>query len=396
MMAFSSISAGVRIHAGDAALDLLPREAARLGARRAFVVCGNAVATRTPLLGRIRDLLGDGFAGAYTRLGKDAPLEDVQEAVRQAAACRADLLIAVGAGSVLKGTRVIAMALGEAEDLPRLATQYPEQGAPVSPRLRRPKPPIFNVLTAATSAQNRAGAALRRSDGGPRLEFFDPKTRPAAIFWDAQALSSAPPSLALSTGLGVFWRALMNIGAVCQANPLVQASRLHAYTLAQAALPRMRDCGDVQARLDMCAAALLQNRDEDDGGRPFDAHWIARSVYALGAALFNCVPHLDQGATHVVLTAPALRHFADLCPDAVGQMGRALGLPAAEAARPECVIAAVQSLTQGLGLPGRLEGVSEQNLEQALASSLFNFNADRSRELSRHRDRLRAILLEST
>lgn len=396
MERFSSIAPGVRVHAGGDALRLLPREVGRLGAQRAFVVCGNSVATRTPLLARIRDLLGERYAGAYASLGKDAPLEDVEEAVRQACACQADLLIAIGAGSVLKGARVIAMALGEGGNLAALATQYPENGAPVSPRLRRPKPPIINVLTAATSAQNRAGAALRRSNGGPRLEFFDPKTRPAAIFWDEQALASAPPSLALSTGLGVFWRALMNIGAVQQANPLVQASRLHAYTLSRSALPRMTDPQDAQARLDMCAAALLQNRDEDDGGRPFDAHWVARSVYALGAALFNAVPHLDQGSTHVVLTVPAIRHFAELCPDAVRQMGRALGVSAVDAANPDCVIEALQGLMRELGVPDRLEGVSGASREQALASSLFNFNADRSRQLSQHQERLSAILREST
>ncbi len=396
MERFSSISPGVRIHAGADALALLPREVARLGARRVFIVCGNSVATRTPLLGRLHDLLGESYAGAYTRLGKDAPLEDVQEAVRQASACQADLLVAVGAGSVLKGTRVIAMALGEGGALEQLATHYPEQGAPVSPRLRQPKPPIFNVLTAATSAQNRAGAALRRSNGGARLEFFDPKTRPVAIFWDAEALSSAPPSLALSTGLGVYWRALMNIGAVREANPLVQASRLHAYTLAQAALPRLPDPGAVQARLDMCAAALLQNRDEDDGGRPFDAHWVARSVYALGAALFNSVPHLDQGATHVLMTPAAIREFGLLCPDAIRQMGVALGLPENVAESPERVAEAVQALIRELGLPERLQGVSEEHRAQALESSLYNFNADRTREMHLHRDRLQAILDAST
>ncbi|MDQ1763092.1 iron-containing alcohol dehydrogenase [Achromobacter aegrifaciens] len=396
MERFSSIAPGVRVHAGEDALRLLPREVERLGAQRAFVVCGNSVATRTPLLARIRDLLGERYAGAYASLGKDAPLEDVEEAVQQACACQADLLIAIGAGSVLKGARVIAMALGEGGNLAALATQYPENGAPVSPRLRRPKPPIINVLTAATSAQNRAGAALRRSNGGPRLEFFDPKTRPAAIFWDEQALASAPPSLALSTGLGVFWRALMNIGAVQQANPLVQASRLHAYTLSRSALPRMTDPQDAQARLDMCAAALLQNRDEDDGGRPFDAHWVARSVYALGAALFNAVPHLDQGSTHVVLTVPAIHHFAELCPDAVRQMGQALGVTAVDAANPDCVIEALQGLMRELGVPDRLGGVSGASREQALASSLFNFNADRSRQLSQHQERLSAILREST
>jgi len=396
MQSFSSVHPATRIHAGEDALRLLPREVARLGAQRAFIICGNSVATRTTLLTRIRDLLGDGYAGAYTQLGKDAPLEDVQKAIAQATACQADLLIAVGAGSVLKGTRVIAMALGEGGDLTQLCTQYPEGGTPFSPRLKRPKPPIINVLTAATSAQHRAGAALRRHDGGPRLEFFDPKTRPVAIFWDAEALLTAPPSLSFSTGLGVYWRALMNIGAVRQANPLVQASRLHAYTLSRAALPRLHDPDDAQARLDMCAAALLQNRDEDDGGRPFDAHWVARVVYALGAALFNGVPRLDQGTTHILLTASAIRHFADLCPDAITQIGEALGLPTAEANHADHVANTMQSLTKTLGLSDRLDGITEHDREQALASSLYNFNADRTRELNGYRDRLQAILQETT
>lgn len=396
MERFSSISPAVRLHAGDKALDMLPREAARLDAHRAFVLCGNSVATRTPLLDRIRGLLDDRYAGAYARLRKDAPLQDVQQAADEARALGADLLIAVGAGSVLKAARAVAIALGEDRPLPDLATRYATDQAPVSPRLLRPKPPIFNVLTAATSSQNRGGAALRRADGGPRLEFFDPRTRPAAIFWDSEALLTAPASLALSTGVGVYWRALMNAGDLRRANPLVQASRLHAYTLSRDALPRMADTGDARARVDMCAAALLQNRDEDDGGRPFDAHWIARAVYALAAALFNRVPHLDQGAAHAAMTAPAIRHFADLCPGAVAQIGTALGLCPADAASPQRVARAVHEHFLALGLPQRLHGVSAEDREHALQASLFNFNADRARELARHGDRLRAIITDAT
>lgn len=366
-----------------------------MDARRAFIVCGSSVASKTSLVERIRGLLGERYAGSYTRLGKDAPVEDVEQAAFAARAEGADLLIAIGAGSVLKATRVIAIALAEDRPLIELATRYPDAGPPVSPRLLQAKPPIFNVLTAATSAQNRGGAALRRSDGGPRLEFFDPKTRPTAIFWDTDALLTAPPSLALSTGLGVFWRALMNRGAIRGANPLVQADRLHAYVLARQALARMRDPEDAAARMDMCAAALLQNRDEDDGGRPFDAHWIARVVYALGAALFNRIPALDQGGTHAVLTVPALRHFGDLCPDAVAQMGEALGLSAAQAAAPDSVIQAVEQVFRSVGVPGRLAGVSEQDCQHAVEAALYNFNADRDRELSGHRQRLGALLRDA-
>jgi len=374
---------------------MLPREADRLGARRAFVVCGRSVATRTPLFDRIRRLLGSRYAGAYQELRKDAPLADVVAAVAEARAMDADLLIAVGAGSVLKAVRVIAMAMGENRPLEDLATRYPDEGPPVSPKLMQPKPPIFNVLTAATSAQNRGGSALRREDGGARLEFFDPKTRPTAIFWDSAALLTAPPSLAFSTGLGVYWRALMNRGAVCQANPLVQADRLHAYTLACGALPRMHDEADARARLDMCAAALLQNRDEDDGGRPMDAHWIARAVYALGAALFNRVPALDQGTTHALLTAPAIRHFGDLCLDTVSQIGMAMGLPPTDAAEPLAVSSAIEKMFDSMGLPRRLEGVAQSAYESILSDTLYNFNADRTRELGMHRKRLAAMLSEA-
>ncbi len=397
MDSYTSVTHPLRLHAGADALARLPGELRRLNARRAFILCGRSVATRTPLLRRLRELLGDACAGAHTGIGKDAPLEDVLAAVSAARACEADLLIAVGAGSVLKAARVVAILLAESGDAGQLATQYAEGHPPASPRLLRPKLPLINVLTAATSAQNRAGAALRAADGGPRLEFYDPKTRPAAIFWDSEALLTAPPSLAVSTGVAVFWRALMNAGAVHEANPLVQASRLHAYTLARQALPRLRDPRDAGARLDMCAAALLQNRDEDDGGRPFDAHWIARAVYALGAALFNRYAHLDQGATHALLTGPAIACFGDLCPEAVRQMGAVLGLSAAAAADPAQVVDAIGALLRPLGLPARLGELSvpADGLPAVIEAAMFNFNADRQRELSHHKDRLAALLRQA-
>lgn len=394
---FSSVTPSVRIHAGAKALERLPRELDRLDIKRAFIVCGRSVATRTPLLERLRNILGTRYAGAYTSLGKDAPLEDVLAAVIQARAVNADALIAIGAGSVLKAVRVISILLKEAGSPETLATQYPDSRSPVSPKLLAPKPPIFNVLTAATSAQNRGGAALKSALGGPRLEFFDPKTRPAVIFWDADALLTAPPTLAFSTGLGVFWRALMNVGAVRDANPLVQASRLHAYTLAREALPRMQDDQDARARIDMCAAALLQNRDEDDGGRPFEAHWIARSVYALGSALFNQAGQLDQGTAHAILTGPALRHFGDLCPESVIDIGRALNM---EIDTHNCTEQAAEAVTQwfsGLGISMRLRdfGISRDIFPDVIDHSMQNFNADRTREMLQHRSRLQATLADA-
>ena len=77
-----------------------------------------------------------------------------------ARAAEADLIIAVGGGSVIVGARVTAILLAEKGTAYELMTQYPEGKPPVSPRLMAPKLPIVNVLTAATTAQNRAGSRI--------------------------------------------------------------------------------------------------------------------------------------------------------------------------------------------------------------------------------------------
>src|ERR1044071_2613171 len=96
------------------------------------------------------------------------------------------------------------------------------------------KVPIINVLTAATSAQNRAGSAVKCENLDHRMEFFDPKTRPVAVFWDSDALLTAPASLARNTGAAVFWRTAMNMGAASM-SPLVEGDRLQAFRLARGA-----------------------------------------------------------------------------------------------------------------------------------------------------------------
>ena len=83
---FAAVSYPCRLYSGDNALEQLPREVARAKSKRAFILCGRSVATRTPLIVRIRSLLGDTYAGAYEGLRKDAPLEDVQAAVSAARA----------------------------------------------------------------------------------------------------------------------------------------------------------------------------------------------------------------------------------------------------------------------------------------------------------------------
>src|SRR6185436_16212399 len=237
-----------------------------------------------------------------------------------------DMLIAIGAGTVIKATRVVAILMAEDKPAEALMTQYPPSGPAISPKLLAPKLPIVNVLTAATTAQNRAGAAVKQIEIGHRMEFFDPKTRPIAVFWDAEALLTAPPSLALNTGASVFWRALMNIAGVATVNPLIEGERQQAFRLAQRAIHRITDETDAEPRIEMCAASFLQNREEDEGRMFGDTHWVARVAYALAASTINLCESVGQGEAYATFTGAAVRIFGDRNPHEIAAMGKALGM----------------------------------------------------------------------
>ena len=392
---FRAVGYPLRLYSGKDALENLPAEVKRQRASRAFIVCGRSVARKTPLIERMRAILGPACAGVFDEMEKEAPLPAVLAARDAARAGAADLLIGVGAGSVIQATRVVAILLAEQRPVEKLITQYPEQGPAISPKLLAPKLPIINVLTAATSAQNRAGSAVKGEHVDHRMEFFDPKTRPVAVFWDADALLTAPVSLARATAASVFWRAVMNLGAA-RVNPLVEGDRMQAYRLARGALVRVTDPFDPAPRIELCAAAFLQNRDADDGGALFERHWVVRVVYAFAAALFNLHPHVSQGAANAALTPAVMRRLGYRDPEAMARIARALDCwsdaDALDAA-PLKAAAALEQIFQSAGMPVRLSqlDIPQASLPDIVERSLKNFNADPKREFVRERE----LLLET-
>ncbi|MCZ2498817.1 iron-containing alcohol dehydrogenase [Xylophilus sp. Kf1] len=391
---FVSSVPGLRIHAGRDALARLGPELARLGCRRPLLLCGASVAA-SGLPARIAASLGAASVATFAGLGREAPLDAVQQAVRAAREAGADGLVAVGAGSTLRAARVVAILLAEDRPVAELVTRYPAHGPAVSARLAAPKLPIVNVLTAATTAQNRGGSALVAEGWTHRLEFFDPKTRPRAIFWDADALMTAPDRLVRDSGAMVWWRALMSLATVGQANPLVQASRHQAWALACSAKAGLATDDGLRCaghRIDLCAAALLQNRDEDDGGAPMQAHRAARLVYALAAALVVGVPGVRQAAAYAALTTAALEADDEAAPQVRAGLAVALGLPAT--ADAGAVHAAVRDGLAAWGQPVRLRDLLPDAgpLPGVAEFAQKSFNADRGREFQRHPQWLAEVL----
>jgi len=389
---FRAVAYPVRVYSGPCALGNIKAEVARNRARRAFIVCGRSVSRKTPLIARIRERLGDLYAGCYDEMEKDSPLAPVLAARDAARAAEADLVIAVGGGSVIQATRVVVILLAEKGDVYQLCTQYPEGRPAQSVRLMQPKLPIINVCTTPTSAMNRAGSGVKDPNADHRLEFFDPKVRPVAVYWDADALLTAPVALALNASVSVYWRSITNLSAV-ELNPLVEGDRLQAYRLAHRALPRVTDTADPGARIEMCAAAFLHNRDQDDGGTMVSRNWVNRVVYAFATALFNRYPHIGQGEANAALTPHVMRKLGYRNPREMANLATVLGVFEPGMREEDAPARAADHLAATfarLGMPARLRelNVPEDGMPQVVEDSMKNFNADPKREFLEHRAEL--------
>jgi alcohol dehydrogenase class IV len=170
--------------------------------------------------------------------------------------------------------------------------------------------------------------------------------------------------------------------------------------LARGALERIADANDPAPRIELCAAAFLQNRDADDGGMAVEKHWVGRVVYAFAAALFHRHGEVSQGEANNALTPAVMRKLGYRDPEAILRMAQALdvwreGDPVEDA--PERTAAALERIFQSIGSPTRVSqlGIPRDSLPIILEHSLKNFNADPKREFVRERDMLRDVL-EST
>ncbi len=352
----------------------------RLGARRAFVICSPSILGRTDSVRRIEAALGQRFAGVFDGIEKDSTFASVMAAKRAAGAAAADLLIAVGGGSVIVAVRAVAIFLAEAGDPFEIMTQYPAGKPAFSPRLMAAKLPIVNIPTTPTSAMNRAGTGLKNPDLDQRMEYFDPKTRPQAIFLDEAVLMSTPPAMLRSTATTVFAAA---VGAMAQVglNPLAEGDRDQAFRLARRAYLRLAEGGDDPAgRIDLCLAAFLQNRAEDDGRSRF-AVGAFSGDYATSTALHLRYPEVGQGESTSVVHATAIRLAERVDPEAARQVAEALdvwraGMDAKAAAH--AVADALEDAYGRVGAPTRLRAldIPPDDLANIAGLTVKNFNAN--------------------
>jgi maleylacetate reductase len=309
-----------RVHFGAGVLENLEEEARSYG--RAFVITGRSLNERTGLISRVEAMLGGRYAGTFAGIGQHTPGGAVEQAAVEAELAAADLLVSIGGGSVIDGTKAVARELG-----------YPRQVA------------IPTTLSGAEWA-NRAGVTDERS--GRKRGFADPKTVPRVVVLDPEATLFTPEKLWLSTGIRALDHAVEGFlfggdHPVTDVTGLEGARRLMEYLPLSRSIPE-----DLEVRLELQLAAWLSYFGPANTPMGL-SHELGRRI---GASYE--VPH---GITSCILLAPSLLVVKERVQDERWHMlSQALGGEPPER---------VSSLVDKLGLPGRLRdvGVPEEDLE---------------------------------
>lgn len=357
---FSARSYEWRLHCAEGAIrDRLKEEVTRAGAKRAFVICSRSITSKTNAIDDIQAALGDLYAGVFDGIEIDSSYRSVVAGTEAAREAGADLLIGVGGGSVIVATRGVDVFFCEQGDHFELMTQYPEGRPAVSPRLDAPKLPIINIPTTPTSAMNRGGSGLANPDLDHRMEYFDPKTRPMSLIWDWGLIAATPADLMRSTATHTFSGAVME-SAVGNLNPLVEGNRRQILRLAKRAYYQLMEEPDALGpRLDLFAAALLENRTSDDAVRGTHVHEgeAFDDDYALSTAIHVRYPHVRQGEVNAALQPTVVRLSGTPPLEGARRVAEALdvwreGMTADEA--KDAVADGLEEIYRRAGMPVRL------------------------------------------
>ncbi|KAF2877403.1 hypothetical protein BDV95DRAFT_601803 [Massariosphaeria phaeospora] len=81
---------------------------------KAFIITGNSLATKTPLVQQVEQLLGSKHAGTFSKIGEHAPVAQLDEATEIVAKdANVDTVVSIGGGSPIDSAKAISYRLHE-------------------------------------------------------------------------------------------------------------------------------------------------------------------------------------------------------------------------------------------------------------------------------------------
>jgi maleylacetate reductase len=357
---------------GKPAAEALLEEAERLNARRVFLIASRTLNTKTDEIEKIRNRLADRYAGTFDGIPQHTTREIVVQAALQARDARADLIVAIGGGSVVDAAKIILMCIEH-----EIVDQDGLNGYETTPErrfgpFRNPKVRMIAVPSTLSGGEYNSGTLVTDTRRKLKQIFNHPMMMPRTIILDAAITRYTPEKLWLGSGT----RAMDHgIEAICsiRGNPLVDSVCLSGLRFLHDGLLRTRENPeDMEARVDCQFGSWLS-------AFGLQARVPMGASHAIGHVLGGTcdVPHYFCTA---VMMPSVLRYNRPATDAAQKSIAEALRAPQLEASD------AFAAFIGKLGLPRKLSdvGVGEDKFkligENAMLSIFTRSNPQPIRE----------------
>jgi len=330
---------------GRPALEALTELAGGFGVQRLLITSTASLSGPDGVATRLAEALGPLCVGVFSDISAHSPREGVIDGAARARAVGADLLVAVGGGSVIDATKVMQLALWAGVEAVDALGAYRAGPGPDRADLSKLTPGVrmAAVPTTLSAAEFTAFAGVTDVARHAKEGYAHPLLAPRAVILDPALTLGTPPRLWFSTGMKAVDHAVEQL-----CNPLRSP---YADALAEAGL---RDLGqglaasqarpdDLDARL-QCQVGMWLAMSGASAGRGLGAS------HAIGHTLGGTygVPH---GLTSCVILPAVLRWNEGVADDRQRLVAGLLGRPDLSAAD------AVKTLAQNLSLPTDLAAV---------------------------------------
>jgi alcohol dehydrogenase class IV len=358
-----------RVIFGKGSVLQLAAEIDRLGCQRAFVVTGTTIATKTDLLDRLQEILGPRFAGVFYPIAQHTPRPDVLAAAARARAVQADVLVSLGGGSPVDGTKGVALCL--AEDIGTEAQLDPyrvrgPRGLRFNPQYKGKPMPHIAVTSTLSAGEFTSGVGITDPGRGVKESFGAPQVTPRVVILDPEIAVYTPAWLWASTGMRAVDHAVERLYSP-KHHPLSDTLCQQALRYLFHHLPRAtRDPQDFDARLH-CQLGAWMSIIGFATVRTGISHAIG---HQLGG---HCqVPH---GQTSCIMLPHAMEFNRPIAADRLALVAEAAGLEIRRMSTEEAASAAIDAVRHfvgELGCPTRLRdvGVHERDFS-ALAEAVM-------------------------
>jgi alcohol dehydrogenase class IV len=335
------------------------RYASKNGVRRAMILTDEGVG-RHGLLSPVKSSLTTAGieCGVYDQVRREVPDTVVAQAHEECQRAKADLLVAVGGGSVTDTAKAVGILLGNGGKI---------QDYEGTDKVQRPIPRLYVVpTTAGCGSESSQFCLVLDTKRKKKIEIVSRRIIPEMIFIDPLMTMTMPSELTAGCGMDALANCIEAYFSTW-ASPITDALSLHAIRLISGSLRTVVANGkNMEARQNMAMAAF-------EAGLAY-TNAQSGAVHALGhpiAGMFN----VPERMGNAVLLPHVMRFNMNADMDRMVEVATALGEPIGGLSKREAAekaITAVQLLVTDIGLPTTLDklGVEKQSIAQLSQQAL--------------------------